>query len=80
MPFFSVFGSQSHHSFLGIESMTDGTCMPQPNQVRLPIKVVSKEAGTVFDTVDTRRAETRDAAGGGAGKSYCSYRTQRLYT
>jgi hypothetical protein len=45
VPFFSVFGSQSHHSLLGIESMTDGTCIPQPNQVRLPIEVVSKEAG-----------------------------------
>jgi len=49
VPFFSVFGSQSHHSSLGIESMTDGTCAPQPNQVRLPIRIVSKEAGTVFD-------------------------------
>ncbi|KAH0194619.1 ATP-dependent RNA helicase DBP3, partial [Aureobasidium melanogenum] len=39
VPFFSVFGSQSHHSLLGIESMTDGTCIPQPNQVRLPIEV-----------------------------------------
>lgn len=45
VPFFSVLGSQSHHSFLGIESMTDGTCAPQPNQVRLPTRVVSKEAG-----------------------------------
>jgi hypothetical protein len=29
--------------------MTDGTCIPQPNQVRLPVDVVSKKAGTVFD-------------------------------
>lgn len=45
VPFFSVFGSQSHHSLLGTESMTDGTCIPQPNQVRLPVEAVSKKAG-----------------------------------
>jgi hypothetical protein len=29
--------------------MTDGACIPQPNQVRLPSKVVSKKAGALFD-------------------------------
>lgn len=48
VPFFSVFGSQSHQSLLGIESMIEGTCIPQPNQVRLPSEVVSKEAGILL--------------------------------
>jgi len=37
LPPFSVLGAHSHHSSLGIGSMTIGTCEPQPHHVFLPV-------------------------------------------